>query len=362
MCPVYKKNGGAEINAAISGALQDGSRTAYVTGSFEIEQPIVLPSDFTLILENCHLRMADNTFCNMFTNAARLSDHAHTVEGGDRNIVIEGHGRVVLDGGTYNGLSERNHSKDGRPHISANNLLLFANVDGFRVTGLHVRNQRWWALNFVYCRHGLIRDIDFLSDCRSLDENGQLVPGISWDEGRGYEGVYIKNSDGIDLRSGCSNILIENITGFTEDDTIALTALDGSTERLNYVEGLPGGIHNVIIRNVNAAAFCAIVRLLAQGGPKLYNILIDGVIDASAEFPYLDRGETGIRVGDPYTGYGGRQPTADEMYNITVRNVFSRAKASLRAAGCVRNLVLDNISTFDGGGEAVFDATAELVK
>lgn len=358
----YKKNGAAEINGMIRAAVDDGSRTTVVKGNYEIEETVVIPSDFTLILDGCRLRMADGTFCNMFTNAARLSTKAHIPEGADYNIVIEGRGNVSLDGGNFNGLAERNHSKDGRPHISVNNMILFANVDGFRITGLHIENQRWWAMNFVFCRHGLIRDIDFRSDYRMVDDDGNFVYGLSWDKHHGHEGVYIKNSDGIDLRTGCHDIVIENITGFTEDDTIALTALNGTTEKLNHVEGLPTGIHNVIIRGVNAASFCAIVRLLNQGGPKLYNILIDGVVDASADVDYLDRGETGIRIGDAYEGYGGRQPTFDETFNITVRNVYSRAKAVIRLSGCVRKLKLDNISTFDDGGGMILDGRAQIAE
>ena len=105
----YKKNGAAEINGMIKAAVEDRSRTAVVRGNYEIEDTIVIPSDFTLILDGCRLRMADGTLCNMFTNAARLSTKAHIPEGADHNIVIEGRGNVSLDGGNFNGLAERNH-------------------------------------------------------------------------------------------------------------------------------------------------------------------------------------------------------------------------------------------------------------
>ena len=79
----YKKNGAAEINGMIKAAVEDRSRTAVVRGNYEIEDTIVIPSDFTLILDGCRLRMADGTLCNMFTNAARLSAKAHIPEGAD---------------------------------------------------------------------------------------------------------------------------------------------------------------------------------------------------------------------------------------------------------------------------------------
>ena len=165
-----------------------------------------------------------------------------------------------------------------------------------------------------------------------------------------YEQVVIKNSDGIDLRCGCHDIIIENITGFTQDDTIALTGLPGTIEKeLFPVDGLPTDIHNVIIRNVNASAYCAIVRLLNQGGVKLYNILIDGVMDSSATCPCLERTSTGVRVGDLHL-YRERHSTAEETYKITVRNVYTRANVGLRLAGSITNFVTDNICGFDGCG------------
>jgi len=349
MDTTFIKNGGALIAEQIAAAVRDGSRTTTVTGNYEIEQTILIPSDFTLILDNCHLRMADDTFCNMFTNEHCRTEIGHTIEGTDRNIIIEGRGRATLDGGNYNGLSEKNCLQDGRPHISVNNLILFTNVEHFSVSGIKVCNQRWWALNFVFCRFGHIHDIDICSDDTYVDENGVHHQGL-FHRPEEYKGVYIKNSDGIDLRAGCHDIRIENITGFTEDDTIALTGLWGRIEREFFVvEGLPTDIYNVSIRNVNAAAYCAIIRLLNQSGIKLYNILIDGVMDSSAGCPHIDRTTMGVRVGDQHL-YGERHSTPDETYNITIRNVFTRAYKGVVLAGAIRNLVTENINGFDGCG------------
>lgn len=346
------KNGGAVIQALIDAAAASGTGRAEVRGCYEIEKTIVLPSDFTLVLEDCRLTMAEGTFCNMFTNAGCLHAGKRIAAAADHDIHIEGRGRVILDGGVYNGLSEQNQLTGGRPHISVNNLLLFVNVERFHISGLHIRNQRWWAMNFLYCRFGVIRDIDFCADDTMRDENGNLFHGLSWTEHGGYGNVCVKNADGIDLRLGCHDILLENITGFTEDDTVALTALHGDLEQLYAVEDLPDEIHNVTIRSVNAAAYCAIIRLLNQGGTRLYNILIDGVTDASAASPHLDRGEHAVRIGDKHP-YGGRQPMPEELFNIIVRNVFSRARFSLRVSCPAGFLHTENILTFDGGGSEI---------
>ncbi len=340
---------GRTIRTMIDIAVADGTRQAVVTGDYLIDETILLPSDFTLILENCHLTMAPGTFCNMFRNEHSGTDIGRTPAGTDRNIRILGRGRAILDGGEYNGLSERTSGKDGNPHISVNNLLLFTNVDGFTVEGIHCRNQRWWALNFIYCCHGRLSNIDFCSDDTRVLSDGSRAHGLRRD---GYGDVYIKNSDGIDLRSGCHDILIENITGFTEDDTVALTGLNGRMEQLYAVDGLDSSIHNVIIRNVQSSAFCTNVRLLNQSGIRLYNILIDGVMDTSAGSPHLDRGIYAVRIGDNHL-YGDRHSTPEETKNITVRNVYGRGSSVVQLAGSITNLVLDNICTFDACTVAV---------
>ena len=340
MKPYFQKNGARHIREMINAAVAVGTRACTVTGNWEMEETVLIPSDFTLRLCDCHLIMADDTFCNMFRNESAGTGKC------DRDIVIEGSGRVILDGGNYNGLSEKNSEKDGNPHISVNNILLFVNVEGFKITGLHVRNQRWWALNFLYCRRGLLRDLDFCSDDVWIDGIGQEHHGLRRDN---YAAVRVKNSDGIDLRAGCRDILIENITGFTEDDTVALTGLWGTMEQRYYVQDMPTDICNVTVRNVNSAAYCSNVRLLNQSGIRLYNILIDGVMDASLGSEHMDRGGNGVRIGDNHL-YGTRHSTKDETFNITVRNVCSRAERVMSLAGAITNLTLDNIRGFDRDG------------
>ena len=346
MAYMFQKNGAAYIREQIRAAHAAGQTTVTISGNLEIEDTVLLPSDTTLILSDCHLRMKAGTFCQMFRNEHSDEGGLHDGSCPDHNIRVLGHGRAILDGGEYNGLSERTSERDGMPHISRNNVILLCNVDGFEIAGLSIRNQRWWALNHYFCRNGHLHDLEFISDYTLIDESGRRVVGL---DKALYAQTYIKNSDGIDLRCGCHDILIENITGFTEDDTIALTGLLGKGERELYrADGLSTDIYNVIIRNIRSAAFCTQVRLLNQGGVRLYNILIDGVTDASQGCPYyVGRGVAGVRIGDPHL-YGERHSTPDETFNIVVKNVFSRAEAALHLAGAMRDCRFTDIYGFDG--------------
>ena len=341
----FQKNGTAHIRALIQAAIEDESRTATVTGAWEIEEAIRIPSNFTLILESCHLQMAEGVYANMFVNEHHDTEIGKTTAGTDTNIAILGRGEAILDGGIYNGLSERTQKKNGLPPIWKNNLVLFTNVSGFRISGLSCHNQRWWALNFVYCAHGYLGDLDFHASDIGIDENGVLYHGLKRNR---YEEVLVKNADGIDLRQGCHDIVIENITGFTEDDTVALTGLCGSIEKTFAVEGLSSDICNVEIRNVRSAAYCTNVRLLNQGGVRLHDILIDGVYDTSADCPCLDVGRHTVRIGDTHM-YGSRHATKDETYRITVRNVYSRARdGAIALAGEMTDLILYGIECEKG--------------
>ena len=336
---IFKCGGSKYISSLIDDAIKDGSRTATVSGRWEIDDAVRIPSDFTLILENCHLRLADGSYTQIFVNENHDTDLGRTVEGTNTGIRIIGRGEAILDGGKYNGLSEKNHSRDGLPPIYKNNLILFTNVDNFRISGLSCRNQRWWATNFIFCRNGYIGDMDFRSSDIGVDKDGNEYHGLVRER---YDEVLVKNSDGIDLRVGCQNITIENISGFTEDDTVALTGLYGMTELDFMVDGLSTDICNIEIRNVRSSAFCTIVRMLNQSGVRLHDVTVDGVYDGAMECPHLDHGLYAVRIGDTRL-YGTRHSTEDETYNITVRNVVGGGDYVLSLAGRLKDLELENI-------------------
>ena len=75
--------------------------------------------------------------------------------------------------------------------------------------------------------NGYIGDLDFCANDTGIDGNGCEYHGLKRDK---YAEVLVKNADGVDLRQGCHDIVIENLTGFTEDDSVALTALNGRLE------------------------------------------------------------------------------------------------------------------------------------
>ena len=334
-------NGSTVLQRAIDDARRNGRHYLTISGDYLIDRAILLPSDLTLRLEDAHLRLADSCFCNIFRN-----EHAGELTATDHDIAIEGAGRCILDGGNYNGLSERNSLTGSLPHISQNNTILLANVQGFRLTGLSIIDQRWWGIDLLACRGGLARDISFRSSPLYCEEDGTMSNILRERGSMEYSRILIKNSDGIDIRRGCRDISVENITGFTEDDGVAITGLNGRLEELYCPPGMTD-IQNISVRGVRMASWCANVRLLNQGGVRLSNILIDGVFDTSASCPWMERGEHGVRIGDLHM-YGERHSLPGETDCVTVRNVYSRAQTVLRLNGSITNSLFDNINGFDG--------------
>ncbi len=105
----------AQIQNAIVEAKKSGTNRVRIprhndrTGAdiWNIDRTIFLPSDIEIVLDNAHLRLADGAFCNLFANEAITKEAARTPAGEQKNITLRGIGNAILDGGTYNGLSEK---------------------------------------------------------------------------------------------------------------------------------------------------------------------------------------------------------------------------------------------------------------
>ncbi|MBR5587081.1 MAG: hypothetical protein IKW02_03870, partial [Clostridia bacterium] len=132
---------------------------------------------------------------------------------------------------------------------------------------------------------------------------------------------------------------------------VALTALNGTVEKMYAVEGLSSDLCYIKIKNVVSETLASNVRLLCQGEARLHNVMVDGVEDISGQSNHLlTHGDSGVKVNDTRL-YGSRPVTEDDMYNIVIKNVRSRAHYALSLAGKkIKNFSYENIVCFDGGG------------
>jgi len=333
----YLADDSAMIQAAVDAAAENGSiveipRINIRTGKdyWNITKAIELHTGSVVILQSSCLRLADGVYCNIFKNSNGRKEIAKTKQGRQYNIRIIGIGNAILDGGNHNGLTEKIQLTNGLPHIIENTSIHFHNVERFSIENLRIINQRHWGMTFHFCSDARISNIDF-----SAHNNAP-------------------NQDGIDLRTGCNRFIIENITGCTGDDTIALTNLDGKFERLMAVEGADVDIHSVIIRNISTyvTGNHAIVRLLNHGGRKLYNVIVENILDRSPVNAY--RVCAAVRIGEQHYYSESGPAKLGDTYGITVRNVITNARFAVFVSCTLQDAYINNIQLHGNGGFGVF--------
>ena len=290
---------------------------------WDVDKAIILSSNIEVVLDNCYIRQTDGSMDNVFRNFD--DDNVRSsLEEEQENIIIRGIGCAVIDGGIHNGLLQTNSEKNGMPHVEKNNVIRFHNLRGFKLLDFTILNQRWWAINLIYAEEGLISGLKIKCD------NG------------------CHNQDGIDLRLGCNNIVLENLYGYSGDDFIALTGFYGARESKKYaVRGKSVDIHDIVIRNVVAtSAECAVIGMRNQDGVRLYNITVDTVHDTVPSEKLADREPsfvfgfdinaykspkspyTTVRIGqDGYVNFN--ETKLGDVFGIHVTNIHTRTNCAV---------------------------------
>jgi len=332
------------IELAIARAVETGERSVEIprmnakTGQplWLIDRAILVPSDFTLVRRDCRVQLAPDTQDNIIRNAGT----AKTPMEADRNICIQGIGTAVLCGGT-----RAHFDPPGDPSGWRTIGLLLCNVRQFVLDGFVMEETQAWGISVENgCAFGRISNITF--------HDSNMVP----------------NQDGVDVRKGCHDILIENIAGVVGDDAVALTGLRTDASRLDpRVRSMQIGgdlatddddIYNIKIRNVqtNCVGGCGIIRLLNQDGIRMYNIIVPDIIDTSTEKDPPVQGA--IRIGDTLY-WSLRRSQMGEMFNIVVDTVITRGQMGVWIKGPMNDSVIRNIMVYGGCTKRV-EATAEL--
>ena len=382
-----KQNDNEALDAAIAARGADGvvviPPRAHADGRdyWLLDRAILLPANTTVLLQSCKIKLSDKCRDNFFRSAncgigfeenEQLSN-IHIL--GTGNAVLEGadHPRATGDGskklknpcpftvedickyadwvpaerktpeqitfadrhdcsyGTDAGKEEECQKGDWRG-IG----ILFACVDHFTISGITIRESHGWAISLEACSFGTVERIEF--DARM----NKVIDGMLQN---------MENQDGIDIRNGCHDITISDITGETGDDVVALTAIVpnksvyrpggtlGTTHVMHndYTRREPG-IYNMVIRNIRAySSLCYLVRLLPCNC-QIRNVIIDGVIDTSPEDVVCG----GIFLGEKDAVYGNNLPGS--LVGITISNViYNNVKKAIRVDGYLQDSTITNV-------------------
>ncbi|MBO7146308.1 MAG: hypothetical protein J6W81_00995 [Lentisphaeria bacterium] len=332
-----------------------------------LDRAILLPENSELRLIDCKLKLSDRCRDNFIrsANCGLGIDPIRPLSGirviGVGNAVLEGadHPRATGDSGKT--IGEQSYGTDSQVASESqkgdwrNIGILLAEVSDFVLENLCIINSHCWAISLEFCKYGTVKDIRFFST------------GTIYIDGKPR---VVLNQDGLDLRRGCRHIQIENISGNTGDDLVALTAIayPGMPERpagslassmvsATALRGEEDDVFDISIRHVYgySAGICQIVRFLNSCGIRMHDILLEDLEDCS---PAYLRDNTAVKIGDSNPRWGGVTPLGD-TYNFTVRNVFSNSVSAVLIAGSLKDSTISGIKLRSPGLKEVAISSGE---
>ena len=346
-----------------------------------LDRAILLPANTTILLQSCKLKLSDRCRDNFFRSAncgigiEDIQPLSNIHIKGEGFALLEGadHPRATGDGGkilknpcpftvedickyadwipaerktpaeiTFADRHDCSYGTDAGKEGERQKGdwrgigILFAMVDRFSISGITVRESHGWAISLEACAFGTVEKIHF--DARM----NKMIDGMLQN---------MENQDGVDIRNGCHDITITDITGETGDDVVALTAIvsnnftyrpSGRIESTHimhndYTRRDPD-IYNITVRNIRAySSLCYLVRLLPCNC-QIRNVIIDGVIDTSPEDVVCG----GIFLGEKDAAYGKNLPGS--MVGISISNViYNNVKKAIRVDGYLQDSAITNI-------------------
>lgn len=346
---------GRNDDEAICACLRDRAAVSDATVVFSgddyiISKAILIPSNTTIIVDACFIKQADFTFDNVFRGDNLVIDpenpYGHPLDILPlENVKIIGKNGAEIHGPKkhpkfVNYMTKRDEEPLGDFWGWRTLTISLSLCRGFEIGGFAFENARCWTMSFDKCTDGYVHDIHLNTE--------------------------VKNGDGIDFRSGCHNCLVENITGYTGDDTVACTAVRNQKsvlpspsrvypgeyylypmEPTSYIDPkseYDRDISDITIRNIKTGGKHHGIICLASNGCKVYNIKIEDITEdpMNIENPYR---EATVKI---YTGYGSGY-TKGDLHNISVSDVQSvYAENAVFCNAEVENVTLKNIAHIDG--------------
>ena len=358
----YAADAGKRVVIPRRNETPDGAKDIWM-----LDSAILVRSGTTLELNNCHIKLSDRSRDNMIRSANCGLDvteiepmrgiHIHGV--GD--ALLEGAGRPRATGDSGKTLGEHTYGTDAGVEGESqtgdwrNVGILMAHVENFRIENLRMKDTHAWAISLERCSAGYVGHIEF--DSR---------------EGKEIDGEFetILNQDGLNLRLGCHDITIEHLSGRTGDDLLALTnlargeggAAPGSLESTQvsggtYREG--DDLRNIYIRNIRGRSMGrhGVVRLLNTRQGRLYNVVLDGVIDTA---PPGEPASATVRIGS--SRYGGHVPKGYTR-RLFISNVSGASRDTIVVDGTLTDSIITNVIHRGETGEPVnFSAGQEYIR
>lgn len=282
------------------------------TKQWNIGKSIELPSNTIMEIDGVKIKQIDETFDTLIRGNNYILDllnpYGFPLEIKPlENVWIIGKNGASLEGPTVNvqmthpilGLQDAVGDYWGWRTLT----VCFSNTRNVKIEGLSISRPRCYAISFDLCKYG---------------EVSNMVINSS-----------LKNGDGVDLRMGCHNFLIDTLSGSTSDDCVALNT--GTTTPITFPSDnlvypltpcrntahlrtcYENSITNIAIKNITMGGAHNCIRLLAIGGLRITNILITDIQETTSTHGNL------ITIG---TGYGAGYK-ANDISNVRINRAVS---------------------------------------
>jgi polygalacturonase len=222
-----------------------------------------------------------------------------------------------------------------------NIMILIAYVDGFRLKNITIVNSHAWAISFERTRNADISDI-WIDNPEEIEVAGKKVK--------------VSNKDGINLRQGCKNFVINNISGRTGDDFIALSSLstrspappDGDLNSTMVTASVWRGpeddTEQIMISNISCQTKYRGVAIRASDSAGIHHVYIDGLHTRK-----WDGYHNSILIGG--RGYG--QPSLPgKINNIYAMNINGDGRSLIRIEAPIYDCTFLN-GIYSGAGNQI---------
>ena len=314
------------------------------TRKWMIDSALLLPSNITIVLDNCTLQLSDTSRDNMF----RSDNVGLGVEDPvwNENIRIYGVGNAVLkgadnpratgDGARMLTLDPKGEQDKGNWRVSygtdagkpdvkqkgdwRNIMMLIGYVKNFTIKNVRFENTHGWTLSFERTVGAEVEDLTIFNE-EFVTVNGQKM--------------MVANKDGINLRQGCKNFRINNISGMTGDDFIALSNLDTAPDSdkkngditdsmvtASRWYGPEDDIEQVVITNISCENRYRAIAIRASDKAGIHHVYINGVI-----FKANEGRHDAILIGG--RGYG-IESFPGKINNIHAMNIIGNGQSLVR--------------------------------
>ncbi len=331
---------------------ETGDRTLVFSGQdYYIDEAILLPSDTTIYVDGCKIQQNDRVFDNVF-RGDNLEVDPENPYGAPlrvtplRNVKIIGKNGARLVGADiprrgWHTFFEREENMVGDFWGWRTHMISLSLCTGFEISGLTLSQTKGWAICFDSANNGYVHDLAIFS--------------------------HAKNGDGIDFRSGCHHCKVENITGYTSDDTVACTALFNKNaprprplskylypgEPYNATQKVleNADIHDIEICSIHTGGYMHGIICLAGWGNQVYNIHIRDIKE-SVEADRPRESTVKLYAGNAENGYG-REYKKGDIHDITIDSVEgAKSKYAVFVAAETENVTIRNVSQcFEEGAD-----------